>query len=491
MERGAVMESIECQDNLTRTKIIATVGPACASKEKLRALVVAGVNVFRLNFAHGQHDWLEQIVLRIREISVELNQPIGILGDLAGPKIRLGILPDEGVECHQGQRFIFVKGEVPFDGVHLSSTYEHLVDDLKPGDKILLADGAVGMEVVEKPGDSELVCEVKRPGTIRSKQGINLPGAKLQTPAMTEKDRDDLAWGLKQKLNFFGLSFVRHAKDLIELRVHIEQLNPGYVPKLIAKIEKPEAIQEMNAITKACDCVMIARGDLGVETDISWLPVLQKQLIRHCNERRVPVITATQMLDSMQYQQFPTRAEANDVANAVLDGTDAVMLSGETAVGNYPLETVEMMSRIILHSEGSVPRRKNIDWKTDSKNRALVVTEAVTLGACTVADELNADLMVVCTESGRTALAVSRQRSQIPLLALSNSAHTARTMCLYWGVMPVHTPVVEQSPEEILNFAISWGTGKGLVKPGSRIVLISDSKWGAEGHDLMMVHVVP
>ncbi len=484
------MESIQFEKHPVRTKIIATVGPACASREMLRSLAVAGVDVFRLNFAHGKHEWLEQIVLRIREISIELNQPIGILGDLAGPKIRLGILPDEGVECKSGQRFVFVKKETPFDGVHLSSTYEYLIDDLKPGDKVLLADGTVGMKVIEKPDDTQIICEVDRPGIIRSKQGINLPGAKLQTPALTEKDRDDLEWGLKQKLNFFGLSFVRSAKDLLELRGLIEQTNPGYEPKLIAKIEKPEAIQEMNAITKASDCVMIARGDLGVETDISWLPVLQKQLIRHCNERRVPVITATQMLDSMQYQQFPTRAEANDVANAVLDGTDAVMLSGETAVGKYPVETVEMMSRIILHSEDSVPRRTNIDWKTDSKSRALVVTEAVTLGACTVADQLKADLMVLCTESGRTALAISRQRSQIPLLALSDSANTARTMCLYWGVMPVHTSIVKQSPEEILDFAINWGTGNGLLKQGSRIVLISDSKWGAEGHDLMMVHVV-
>ncbi len=484
------MQSIQFEKHPIRTKIIATVGPASASKNMLRALAVAGVAVFRLNFAHGKHEWLEQIVARIREISIELNQPIGILGDLAGPKIRLGILPEEGVECQAGQRFIFVRNEVPFDGLHLSSTYEHLVDDLKPGDKVLLADGTVGMQVVEKTSGHEIICEVERPGIIRSKQGINLPGAKLQTPALTEKDKEDLAWGLKQKLNFFGLSFVRHAKDLTELRELIDELAPDYTPKLIAKIEKPEAIQEMEAITKACDCVMIARGDLGVETDISWLPVLQKQLIRHCNERRIPVITATQMLDSMQYQQFPTRAEANDVANAVLDGSDAVMLSGETAVGKYPIETVEMMSRIILHSEDSVPRRTNIDWKTDSKSRALVVTEAVTLGACTVADQLDADLMVLCTESGRTALAISRQRSQIPLLALSDSAHTARTMCLYWGVMPVHSAIVKESPEEILDFAIKWGTGKGLLKPGSRIVLISDSKWGAEGHDVMMVHVV-
>lgn len=485
------MESIQFQKHPNRTKIIATLGPASQSKEMLMALVKAGVNVFRLNFAHGQYDWLEKVVLRIREISEELQQPIGILGDLAGPKIRLGDLPDSGVQCSHGQKFIFVKEAVPFDGVRLSSTYEHLIDDLQVGDKVLLADGTVGMHVIEKPDETQIVCEVDRAGIIRSKQGINLPGATLRTPALTEKDREDLAWGLSQKLNFFGLSFVRSAKDLIELRDLIKQSNPGYEPQLIAKIEKQEAILELSAITKVCDCVMIARGDLGVETDISWLPIVQKQIIRHCNERRIPVITATQMLDSMQEHQFPTRAEANDVANAVLDGTDAVMLSGETAVGKYPVETVEMMSRIILHTEGSVPRRTNIDWKTESKNRALVVTEAVTLAACTAADHLKADLMVLCTQSGRTALSISRQRSEIPLLALSDSKHTARTMCLYWGVMPVFNLVVEKDPKAILEFAIPWGKEKGLLESGSRIVLISDSAWGAEGHDLMTVHVVP
>jgi len=484
------MEFVHPHGQQARTKIIATVGPASASRERLQELISSGVDVFRLNFAHGNYEWLGEIVERIRELSTEMEQPIGILGDLAGPKIRLGELPPDGVECAMGQRFEFVKDEVDFDGVKLTSTYEHLIDDLNVDDIILLADGTVGMHVVEKPDDAHIVCQVDRPGMIRSRQGINLPGAKLRTPCLTEKDKEDLAWGLSQKLTFFGLSFVRSADDLIELRELVKSHDPGYEPQLIAKIEKVEAIRELEAITKVCDGVMVARGDLGVESDIAWLPILQKQIIRHCNERRIPVITATQMLDSMEEQPFPTRAEAADVANAVLDGTDAVMLSGETAVGKYPKRAVAMMDNIVRCTEDEVPLRTDVDWKTESKNRALVVTEAVTLGACTVAEHLHADLMVLCTRTGRTALAISRQRSSIPLLAITNSKVTASKMCLYWGVIPVQSDVVEQEAKAILDFAVRWGTERNLLKSGSRLVMISDTEWGAEGHDMMVVHVV-
>ena len=483
------MERIRPHQHQARTKVIATIGPASANKDRLKELIQAGVDVFRLNFAHGKHDWLGEIVTMVRELSEELNQPIGILGDLSGPKIRLGDLPPEGVECAMGQRFIFCKDQIPFDGELLCSTYEYLVEDLKVEDAILLADGTVGMHVVEHLGD-RIVCEVDRPGHIRSQQGINLPGAQLRTPSLTEKDIDDLKWGLSKKLTFFGLSFVRKAEDLIQLREIINSQNPGYRPQLVAKIEKAEAIRDLEKITKECDCVMVARGDLGVETDIAWLPMLQKQIITHCNERRIPVITATQMLDSMEDQPFPTRAEAADVANAVLDGTDAVMLSGETAVGKYPERAVRMMDNIVRNTEIHVPHIKTEDWKTESKNRALVVTEAVTLGACTVAEHLAADLMVLCTQSGRTALAISRQRSRIPLLAITDDQTVASKMCLYWGVIPVKSNIVKEDPKEILQFAVDWGCSRNLLESGSRLVLISDTEWGAQGHDLMVVHVM-
>ncbi|MCA8985628.1 MAG: pyruvate kinase [Planctomycetaceae bacterium] len=484
------MQIKEARKYQARTKIIATVGPVNSSRDRLMELARAGVDVFRLNFAHGTYEFLGEVVATIRDISAEIGQPIGILGDLAGPKIRLGELPAEGVECSAGQEFIFTRDARPYDGVHLQSSYEHLVDDLEVGNTVLLADGTVGMEVIECLDANRTRCRVNRPGTIRSRQGINLPGTKLRTPSLTEKDREDLLWGLSQKLNFFGLSFVRSAQDILELRELMQQHAPEYAPQIVAKIEKVEAVQELEAITKVCDCVMVARGDLGVETDIALLPILQKQIIRHCNERRIPVITATQMLDSMQEHPFPTRAEANDVANAVLDGTDAVMLSGETAVGKFPVQTVEMMEKIIRNTEDEIGHRSDVDWKTESKNRAMVVTEAVTLGACTVAERLHADLMVVCTQSGRTALAISRQRSSIPLLALTDSTHTAGKMCVYWGVIPCRTSIVKQDAHSILEFALKWGKDRGILKSGSRVVLISDTEWGAEGHDLMVVHVV-
>lgn len=484
------MEKPEVKTFQARTKVIATVGPACAERQQLLALVRAGVDVFRLNFAHGNYDFLAEVIARIRDISAELKQPIGMLGDLSGPKIRLGELPPLGVDCTNGQEFVFVRDPMEYDGKHLHSTYEHLVDDLDVGHTVLLADGTVGMEVVERLDADRVRCLVNRPGLIRSRQGINLPGTRLRTPSLTEKDKEDLLWGLSQRIHFFGLSFVRRAEDIHELRELMKQHAPDYEPQIIAKIEKVEAVEELEAITKACDGVMVARGDLGVETDIALLPILQKRIIRHCNERRIPVITATQMLDSMQENPFPTRAEANDVANAVLDGTDAVMLSGETAVGKFPLQTVEMMEKIIRNTEREVAHRGDVDWKTESKNRALVVTEAVTLGACTVAERLHADLMVLCTQSGRTALAISRQRSSIPLLALTDSEHTAGKMCLYWGVIPWKTSIVKKDPHTILEFALQWGKERGLLISGSRLVLISDTEWGAEGHDLMVVHVV-
>ncbi|HCS55637.1 MAG TPA: pyruvate kinase [Planctomycetaceae bacterium] len=484
------MEMIDPHKHQARTKIISTLGPAIASKEKLHALVAAGVDVFRLNFAHGEYDWLDSVVTMVREVSAEIGQPIGILGDLSGPKIRLGELPPEGVDCQVGQRFVFVKSAESYEASTLTCSYEYLIDDLKPGDTVLLADGTVGMKVVDKVDDVSITCEVNRPGLIRSRQGINLPGATLRTPCLTEKDIEDLKWGLSKRLTFFGLSFVRSADDIVKLRNLVKELAPDYEPQLIAKIEKVEAVRELEAITKVCDGVMVARGDLGVESDIARLPILQKQIIRHCNERRIPVITATQMLDSMEEQPFPTRAEAADVANAVFDGTDAVMLSGETAIGKYPIRAVNMMDNIVRCTEDEVPHRGDVDWKTESKNRALVVTEAVTLGACTVAERLHANLMVLCTKTGRTALAISRQRSRIPLLAITDNRLVANKMCLYWGVIPVESDVVSEDPNSILKFAVEWGKKKGILESGSRIVLISDTDRGAEGHDLMVVHLV-
>ncbi len=478
--------------HLVKTKIIATVGPACESLEKLRQLAKAGVDIFRLNFAHGPHDWLVGIAESIRKISVELKRPIGILGDLSGPKIRLGTLPEEGICCQQGGRFEFVRTPDPHDITKLTCTYAQLIDDLKPNDRILLADGIVSMRVIEKPASNDrLVCTVEQGGHIRSRQGVNVPGASLKVPCLTPKDLQDLEWAVRNRLDFVGLSFVRSAADIEQLRNEIRKYNPTSPPSIVAKIEKMEAVTDLEAILQQTDAVMVARGDLGVEVDIAHVPALQKRIVRACNQHGIPVITATQMLDSMQTNELPTRAEASDVANAVLDGSDAVMLSGETAVGEHPVLAVSTMSRIAIEAERLVQPVPLGENRSRSRNRAKLITEAVTLGAEAAAEYIDADLIAVATRTGKTALAVSNQRSTVPIMALSDCPETARRMCLYWGVTPVETDAVLRSPIALLNFVVEWGKSAQVLRSGSRFVLVSGTHWNADTKDLMLVHVVP
>ena len=408
---------------LVKTKIVATVGPASGSLEKLTELVKAGVDVFRLNFAHGSHDWFTQIVEWIRQLSKEHARPLAILGDLSGPKIRLGVLPDEGIRLRHGTTVEFVRAdvEVVVDATppQLTCTYVRLIDDLRAGDRVLLADGTVSLRVLKQDAIAgRVLCEVVQPGLIRSRQGVNLPGVALSTPSLTEKDRDDLKWALDHQIDYVGLSFVRSVEDLKLLRQVIAWHPTRTPPWIVAKIEKAEAIADLEAIIAEADAVMVARGDLGVETDIFRVPGMQKKIIRLCNEHRTPVITATQMLDSMQKNELPTRAEASDVFNAVLDGTDAVMLSGETAAGDYPVEAVAMMSRICREAERLVePRLTDSDSRSKPRNRATAITEAVTHGAATAAEHLGADVIVAATLGGKTAMAISKQRPHVPIIA--------------------------------------------------------------------------
>jgi pyruvate kinase len=479
-------------DRLTqvKTKIVATVGPACAAPGMLRQLVLAGVDVFRLNFAHGKHEWLEGIVQTIRSISAEMERPIGILGDLSGPKIRLGALPNDEIICESNAKFEFIRGDVTERPDQLTCTYEFLVDELRVGDRIMLADGTVSMRVIEKEAD-KVVCVVEQSGPIRSRQGINLPGVALSTPSLTDKDRVDLAWACKIGLDYIGLSFVRSADDIRGLRSAIADQKPQSEPHIVAKIEKMEAISQLEEILQLTDVVMVARGDLGVEVDLASVPIYQKRIIRLCNEHRVPVITATQMLDSMEQNSRPTRAEAADVANAVLDGSDAVMLSGETAAGKYPLESVQTMNRILREAQRLLPSHSNIEPVAVIRSRALMVTEAVVLGAGRAAEHLHADLIVIASHSGRTAMAVSSQRNRVPILGLSDASETARRMCLYWGISALQTEKVHATPQELLRFVVEWGRKRQIIGSGSKIVLVASTNWSAEGHDLMMVHAIP
>ncbi len=475
---------------LVKPKIVATVGPASDSPECIGRLIAAGVDVFRLNFAHGTAAWRVRVLKTIREQADAQERPIAVLGDLSGPKIRLGQLPEQGLFCSLGARFTFVRQADPDDPTRLTSTYDRLIDDLVVGDRVLLADGTVAMRVVEK-NEHEAVCRVEQAGSIRSRQGINLPGVALSVTSPTAADLEDLQWALEHNLDFVGLSFVRSADEIRTLRRAIETHAPSTPPWIVAKIEKSEAIENLDEILIESDAVMVARGDLGVEMDIAQVPVLQKRIIRACNRRRVPVITATQMLESMQSSPFPTRAEASDVANAVFDGTDALMLSGETAVGGYPVESVAMMSRIAREAEQFLERNAETEDLSGFRRRALEVTEAVARGAAATAVRLGADLIAVCTHSGRTALAMSNVRSPVPILALSDRPETARRMCLFWGVTPMYRERIDYTAEGLSEFVAQWGQRTKTLRSGSRVVLLYSSDWSAAGHDAMLVHVVP
>lgn len=475
---------------LTKTKIVATVGPASQDPETLSKLIQAGVDVFRLNFAHGQHEVLETVIASIREQAAQLDKPVAILGDLAGPKIRLGQLPEEGIELHHGEHYTFVRdGGVAADKT-LSTSYPGLVDDLSEGNRILLADGAVTMKVIEKRTDG-IVCEVEQPGRLFSRQGVNLPSSQLKLASLTDKDLVDLAFALKHQLDFISLSFVRGAADVQELRQRIELAQPGYRPMIVSKIEKPEAVDDLPNILAETDVIMVARGDLGVEVDIVRVPAIQKRIIRECNKHRIPVITATQMLESMQQNDLPTRAEVTDVANAVLDGTDAVMLSAETAVGVNPPGVVAMMSRIVAEIEPLVVSNKELPMGHNSRNTATQITKALTLGAMHAAEQIDAGLIVVLSRSGKTAFAVSELRSKVPILALTDDPQTARHLSLAWGVNAVVTDICQGTPQQMRDFAIEWGQKSGVLKSGDRFALVGTTDWGDVGKNLLLMHAVP
>jgi len=473
---------------LTKTKIVATVGPACDAPEMLGRMVAAGVDIFRLNFAHGEHRRMARTIAAIRRTTEGLDRHVGILGDLGGPKIRLGSLPGGELRVDQDRRYVFTRQSKPDDPEALTTTYDGLIDDLEVEDSVLLADGTVMLRVVEKYAD-RAICAVEQPGLIRSGQGVNLPGSDLRVPALTDKDRDDLAWALRQGLDFIGLSFVRRAEDIRLLRSLIGGVEPERVPFIVAKIEKPEAVRELEGILLETDAVMVARGDLGVEVDIVKVPAIQKQIIAACNRCQVPVITATQMLDSMQRHSLPTRAEVSDVANAVLDGSDAVMLSGETAIGEYPLRSVAMMSRIVREAEPLVRSNKELPAGT-SRNSATQATRAIALSAMHAAEQLSANLIVVLTRSGRTAMGVSELRSRIPILALTDSAATARRLSVVWGVHAVVREVCQGTPQQFTKFVVDWGERQRILERGHRIIFVGTTDWARSEKDLILLHTV-
>jgi pyruvate kinase len=469
-----------------RTKIVATVGPACWEEDQLADLVVAGVDVFRLNMAHAGTDAHTETVEKIRRVSERLSQPIAILVDLAGPKIRLGELPGGMIDCQLGQHYDFIRGDEAPGPQELTSTYGSLIDELSIDDTVMLADGTVSMRVVSKE-ENRVRCVVTQRGAIRSRQGINLPGVRLSVPTMSKEDFQHAIWAAQIGVDFVSLSFVRSPDDVRQLRELLRAY--GSQAHTVAKIEKFEALERLEEIVDAADAVMVARGDLGVEIDVARMPMEQKRIISTCRRYQRPVIIATQMLDSMHHSPRPTRAEATDVANAILDGGDACMLSGETAIGEFPREAVETMHRIALATEAQL-RHYPSPPKPEHPVRGLhEITQSVVNSSGAIAQQLKAKLIVVASRSGATALAMSNQRNFTPTVGVSDSETTLRRMCLYWGVTPLRG-LHARDVRQLMKHADAWGYRHHYLKKGDRIVLIGGSQLTAGVHDLLVVHEV-
>jgi pyruvate kinase len=493
--------------DIVRTKIVATLGPASRSEEAMRGLVEAGVDVFRLNMAHGSMQEHQESLDRIRRISADLVRPIGVLADLAGPKIRLGELPGDAVECVEGDSIKFIRGTEPGRAGEFTVTYEPLVNELSIGDSVMLADGTISL-LVEERTTEWVRCRVVQGGIVRSRQGVNLPGVKLSVAAMSAADWQHAEWAAAAGVDFVSLSFVRSA---VEVNLLKELLRTrGSLARVVAKIEKREAVDNLESIVEAADAVMVARGDLGVETDVASMPMVQKRIIRVCQRYQKPVIVATQMLDSMQHSRRPTRAETTDVANAILDGADACMLSGETAIGEHPRLVVEMMRRIARETEkqyladrwhylegrfqaargsAGVPVQEFLGSPEFLVEGLHPITQAVVDGASRIAGELDAKLFVVASRSGLTAIARSKRRGAVPTIGLSDNPATLRQMALYWGVTPLAMDATHDT-NVLLDRITAWGFRDGRLQRGDRILLVSGSGFGTGGHNMALVHEV-
>lgn len=457
---------------MRRAKIVCTLGPAVSTKESIRALVDAGMDVARLNLSHGTHAEHEAVYRMVREASDESGHGVGIFADLQGPKIRLGWFGDGGVRIETGQAFTITTRELSGDNKIASTTYEGLPGDVSAGDQVLIDDGKVRLRVTEVDG-TEVHTRVEVGGRVSDHKGINLPGVPVSVPALSEKDVEDLRWALHLTVDFVALSFVRSAKDVEDVRKIMRE--EGIMLPVIAKIEKPQAIDNLDEVIKAFDGFMVARGDLGVECPLEDVPFLQKRVVAKARRNAKPVIVATQMLESMISSPTPTRAEASDVANAILDGADAVMLSGETSVGEYPIETVRTMARIIASTENhELDRMAAIDWQP--KTRGGVIAKA----AAEVATRVGAKYLVAFTQSGDSARRLARYRGVIPVLAFTPEATVRSQLSMTWGVETFKTVEVEHTDQMVRQVDEQLLTA-GRVVEGDLVVIIAGSPPGIPG----------
>ena len=457
---------------MRRAKIVATFGPALSEYEKTKAAILAGVDVARLNLSHGDYSVHEKSFNNIRSASKEVGKPVGVLVDLQGPKIRVGRFANGSEELNVGDQFTITIEDVPGDSKICSTTYKGLPGDVKAGDPLLIDDGRIALRTVEVDS-KQVVCKVEIGGTISNNKGINLPGVAVNVPAMSEKDEQDLRWALKLGADMIALSFVRSAKDVS--RAHEIMREEGRFVPVIAKIEKPQAVAALEEIVDAFDGIMVARGDLGVELPLEQVPLVQKRAVELARRWAKPVIVATQMLESMIENSRPTRAEASDVANAVLDGADALMLSGETSVGKYPVETVQTMARIIESTE-----ENGLERIPDLGTKPHTHSGAVVRSALDIADLLGSKFVCVFTESGDTLKRVSRLRSRIPVLAFTPNEDVQRKLSLVWGATTFLVPKVTHT-DQMIKQVDEIVLQSGKCKLGDEVVVVAGSPPGIPG----------
>ncbi len=471
---------------MRKTKIICTIGPVSESEEMITKLVEAGMNVARLNFSHGDFEEHGNRIKAIKKVREKLNKPVAIMLDTKGPEVRLGRFEGGRTEICNGQKFTLTTCEVVGNSEICTITYKELPKEISIGSKIMIADGLLELKAIEK-NDTEVICEVINGGPLSDKKNVNIPGATSKLPALTEKDINDLIFGIQNEVDFIAASFIRKASDVLEIRKVLEENNGDFI-QIIAKIENQEGVDNIEEILKVADGLMVARGDLGVELPAEEMPLTQKMLIKMANEMGKPVITATQMLDSMIRNPRPTRAEVTDIANSILDGTDAIMLSGETAAGKYPIEAVNMMATIAERTEKSLTY--NYANTRLSELSEVTVANAISHASCTSSMDLGAAAIITPTQSGSTPRMISKFRPKTPIIAATFSEQVRRRLCLSFGIYTVRIPESDNT-DELIDLSVNEAVSQGYIKSGDLVVITAGVPAGVPGNtNLLKVHIV-
>ncbi len=472
---------------MKKTKIVCTIGPASDSEETLRELFKAGLNVCRLNFSHGTHEDHQVRIDRIKKVREELNLPIAIMLDTKGPEIRVKKFANNSVRLTRGQQFTLTTRDIAGNETICSVTYKNLAKEIHPQDRILIDDGLIELRVEQVTDDTDIICTVLTEGVVSNNKGINIPGVKIRLPFLSPQDIEDLKFGVKNKIDFIASSFTRGPADVLSIRKVLEEENGNNI-NIIAKIENQEGVDSIDKILEVADGIMVARGDLGIEIPPEQIPLVQKMIIKKTLQASKAVITATQMLESMTHNPRPTRAEVTDVANAIFDGTSAIMLSGETAAGKYPVETVKMMNSIAVTAEASLNYEKIL--REAAQEHSLTITNAIAHATCSMAMEMNAQVIVTATSSGETPKALSKYKPKVPVVAVTPSQETARRLSLNWGVYPILAPHFK-STDEMFETCIDVAKEAGFVQEGELAVLTAGVPIGLAGStNLLKVETV-